>query len=283
MKTMAFLSKTLSGAVLLLAGGLPVFTFAATQTVTFGNYYYYPITLTVKVGDTVNFTETFGGTHTVTGQNRMEPFCGNGAVTSCSVTFNAPGTYPFECLYHASLYNMTGVVFVVMAANVPPSVSITNPANGAVFAAPATAAIQATASDTDGTVTNVQFFTNGISLGSIRNPPYSLVVSNLTAGNYALSAAATDNGGLSRTSSAVNISVVTPTPLTLSSPTVTNGQFQFGYTANPGLRYAVQNSSNLLSWSSVQTNTAAGNNVLYGATFDIQALRFYRVERLPNP
>ena len=81
----------------------------------------------------------------------------------------------------------------------------------------------------------------------------------------------------------VYISVVTPTPLTLSSPTVTNGQFQFGYTANPGLRYAVQNSSNLLSWSSVQTNTAASNNVLYGATFDIQALRFYRVERLPNP
>ena len=89
--------------------------------------------------------------------------------------------------------------------------------------------------------------------------------------------------GLSRTSSAVNISVVTPTPLTLSSPIVTNGQFQFGYTANPGLRYVVQNSSNLLSWSSVQTNKAASNNVLYGATFDIQALRFYRVERLPNP
>jgi plastocyanin len=283
MKTLAFLSKTLSGTVLLLAGGLPVVTFAATQTVTFGNFYYYPISLTVKVGDTVNFTETFGGTHTITGQNRAEPFCGNGAVTNCSVTFNTPGTYPFECLYHASLYSMTGVVFVVTAANVPPTVSITNPTNGAVFAAPATATIQATASDTDGTVTNVRFFENGVSIGSIQKAPYSLVVSNMTSGNYALSAIATDNGGLSRTSSVVTVSVVTPTPLTLSAANVMNGQFQFVYTADPGLRYVVRNSSNLLGWSSVQTNTPASNNVVYSEKFDIKGLRFYRVERLPNP
>src|SRR5437660_5853607 len=177
--------KLLSSVIFALSCAVPFNGVAATRTVNFGNYSFSPKSLTVNVGDTVNFTETFGGFHTVTGGSPSEPFCGSGTVTSCSVTFNTTGTFPYVCAYHASFYNMTGVVFVVSTANVPPSVSITNPANGAVVAAPATAAIQATASDTDGTVTNVQFFTNGISLGSIRNPPYSLVGSNLTARNYA--------------------------------------------------------------------------------------------------
>ena len=282
MKTRVLCPELLVGIIFVLYGATPTHTLAATHTVSFGNFSFNPKSLTVNVGDTVNFTETFGGFHTVTGQNVAEPFCRNSTVTSCSVTFNAAGTFPYECIFHA-ISGMTGVVFVVTTANVPPTISITNPASGAVFAAPATATIQATASDTDGAVTNVQFFANGAGIGSVQTPPYSLVLSNVAAGNYVLTAIATDNGGLSTTSTVVTVSVVTPTTLTLSSPDVTNGQFQFGYTADPGLRYAVQSSSNLVSWSSVQTNVATGNNVVYGETFDIKGLRFYRVERLPNP
>ncbi len=51
---------------------------------------------------------------------------------------------------------MKGTI-IVAAANVPPTVTITNPASGTVFAAPASVTIQASASDSDGTVTNVQF------------------------------------------------------------------------------------------------------------------------------
>ena len=283
MKTRVLSPKLLAGVIFVLACATPAKTVAATHAVSFGNFAFNPKSLTVNVGDTVNFTQTFGGFHTVTGEDAAEPFCGGGTVTSCSVTFNAAGTFPYECVFHAISFGMTGVVFVVTTANVPPTVSITNPANGAVFAAPATATIQATASDTDGAVTNVQFFANGGAIGSIQSPPYSLVVSNLAADNYTLSAIATDNGGLSATSSVVTVSVVMPTPITLSSAKVANGQFEFGYSADPGLRYVVQSSSNLLSWSSVRTNTAPGNNVVYGETFDIKGLRFYRVERLPNP
>src|SRR5579884_2335454 len=43
-------------------------------------------------------------------------------------------------------------------ADVPPTVAITSPTNGASFTAPANVTITATASDSDGTVTNVSFF-----------------------------------------------------------------------------------------------------------------------------
>jgi len=43
-----------------------------------------------------------------------------------------------------------------------PSVSITNPAGGAVFAAPANVTISADASVSGGTVTNVSFFFQGV-------------------------------------------------------------------------------------------------------------------------
>lgn len=44
------------------------------------------------------------------------------------------------------------------AAPAPPSVTISNPAIGATFTAPAAITITATASDSDGTVTKVEFF-----------------------------------------------------------------------------------------------------------------------------
>ncbi len=46
-----------------------------------------------------------------------------------------------------------------------PSVSITNPVNGAVFAAPAPVTIAATATVSSGSVTNVEFYGNATSLG----------------------------------------------------------------------------------------------------------------------
>jgi hypothetical protein len=91
--------------------------------------------------------------------------------------------------------------------NNPPSVSITAPANGATFTAPANITVSANASDTDGTVTSVQFFANGASIGTDTTSPYSIAWNNVAAGSYSLTARATDNGGAQTTSTAVNITV----------------------------------------------------------------------------
>lgn len=93
------------------------------------------------------------------------------------------------------------------ASNTAPSVSITAPTNGATFLAPATVAIDASASDTDGTVTNVEFFAGTNSLGSDPTGPAYSVSADLFPGPHVLTAVATDDDGLSTTSLPVSITV----------------------------------------------------------------------------
>src|SRR5204863_7775985 len=96
----------------------------------------------------------------------------------------------------------------------------TSPANGASFAAPATIPITATAGDVDGSVTNVSFFDGATFLGGTNNTPYT-VTATFATGVHQLTAVATDNSGLSTTSSVVNISVGganIPPSVTITNP-----------------------------------------------------------------
>ena len=160
--------------------------------------------------------------------------------------------------------------------------SITNPVNGAVFAEPANVQIQASAAVSSGSVTNVLFLANGVSFGSDSTPPFGVTNNGLAAGAYALTAVAIA-AGTSTTSPVVNISVVSPVDVALTAPQITNNVFSFNYTANPGLRYFVQNSSNLIDWLSVATNVAVGNPVHYTSPLPPDDARYFRVGRLPNP
>jgi hypothetical protein len=167
------------------------------------------------------------------------------------------------------------------APPVTPTVTITNPAAGAVFAAPANVTIAASATVSPGTVTNVQFFTNNVFLASDTTAPFS-VIRTLPVGTYALKAVATA-AGISSTSAVVNVSVVTPVTVTLSGSQVQSGQFSFNYTANQGLSYFVQRSSNFVNWTSLGTNMASGSLVPFSESFSPSGAKFYRVGRLPNP
>lgn len=111
------------------------------------------------------------------------------------------------------------VTVTVNTANVPPSVSITNPVDNAVFrtfGGPASVLIQATASDSDGTVTNVQFLDGITSLVNEATSPYSFSAS-LPIGTHTLTAVASDNVGATTTSDPVHVSV------TRYVPGLTNG------------------------------------------------------------
>jgi fibronectin type 3 domain-containing protein len=122
----------------------------------------------------------------------------------------AAGSYSLTAVATDNL-NMTGtstpISITVSGPNVPPSVSITSPVNGATFTAPASIPINATASDSNGTVTKVDFYQNGNLLGTDTTSPYSFTWSNVPAGNYSFTARATDNGGATTTSSAVSVTV----------------------------------------------------------------------------
>ncbi len=98
--------------------------------------------------------------------------------------------------------------------NVPPTVSLTAPANGASYIAPASINLTANASDSDGSISQVAFY-NGASLignGTLTGSSYSFAWTNVAAGSYSLTAKATDNAGAVTTSTAVNISVTSPPP-----------------------------------------------------------------------
>jgi hypothetical protein len=91
--------------------------------------------------------------------------------------------------------------------NKPPTVTLTAPANGATFTAPASITLTATASDPDGSIAKVEFFNGASKLGEDTTSPYSLTWSNVAVGSYSLVAKATDNSGATATSATVSISV----------------------------------------------------------------------------
>jgi len=105
---------------------------------------------------------------------------------------------------------------VATGANTPPTVSLTSPAGGAAFTAPASIVVSASAGDSDGTIAQVDFFADGAPIGSATVSPYSITWSNVQAGSYALTAIATDDRGGTETSAPVQVTVSPPN----SPPTV---------------------------------------------------------------
>ena len=91
--------------------------------------------------------------------------------------------------------------------NLPPIVNIASPLNNAIVPAPGNLAIEAAAFDSDGLISRVEFFIEGVKVGEDAAPPFSLQWLNLPSGVYALSVVATDDAGAKSVSPPVNIIV----------------------------------------------------------------------------
>ncbi|MEP6583209.1 MAG: Ig-like domain-containing protein [Ginsengibacter sp.] len=107
---------------------------------------------------------------------------------------------------------------VIILVNQPPTISITNPANNAAYAAPASISITATAADVDGTISKVEFYNGSTLIGSANTSPYTFTWANVPFGSYSITAKATDNGFLTSTSSSINVLVNQPPTINISSP-----------------------------------------------------------------
>ena len=118
----------------------------------------------------------------------------------------------------------SALVSVVVLPNFAPTVAITNPSNFANFSISSGIVIEANAGDVDGTVTNVAFFADATKLGEVTNSPYVLVWTNASAGDYQLTARATDDQGAITVSTAVEVFVtqsggfLAAFPATVSNP-----------------------------------------------------------------
>ena len=104
-------------------------------------------------------------------------------------------------------------------ANVPPSVTITNPPDNSLFGNTDRVTIGADAIDSDGSVTNVDFFDGAVLLRRVSASPYSFSTAPFTfaLGSHTLTAVATDNQGVTAHLGPVNLTVAR------YLPAITNG------------------------------------------------------------
>ena len=105
----------------------------------------------------------------------------------------------------------------IIITTLPPEVSITMPTNSASYAYGSTVNIEATASDQDGTVTNVSFYLNKRMIGCDDTSPYTLVLTNVVKGG-SLYARATDNKGVVEKSDTILFDVTPPPNIFITSP-----------------------------------------------------------------
>jgi len=171
----------------------------------------------------------------------------------------------------AYTYNQAGQVIGVadsLAAFVAtpqslPTVNLTAPANNAVFVTPANIAISATVTETNGTITQVQFFNGTTLLGTSSTSPYNFSWSNVPVGTYSLTAVAIDANGVSTTSSPITVNVystpvITTQPVSATVSTQSTASFSLAASGTPAPSYQwMQMASGAGSFTAISTATSA--------------------------
>lgn len=174
-----------------------------------------PITITATATDgngTITKVEFFNGT-TKIGEDVTSPYSfiwSNAAVGNHSVTAKATD--------NENNTTTSTAVAISVSTNSPPVVLITTPLANAQVNIGSAITITASASDANGTVAKVEFFSGTTKLGEDLTSPYGFIWSDATEGEHPLTAKATDNLGASGTSAPVTISIINP-----ASPTVDAG------------------------------------------------------------
>jgi hypothetical protein len=147
---------------------------------------------------------------------------------------------------------------VLLSINLPPEVMLVRPAAGAQFFAPATVVMEANASDPDGTIAQVEFFAGTESVGLVTQAPFVLNWSGVAAGEYSLTAVATDDQGDTATSGPIMINVVpwTGTAPTLLVEVTTNGMLAISWSGS-GFQLQYKTSLSDANWTDVPDTLAA--------------------------
>lgn len=125
----------------------------------------------------------------------------SGALTTAPYTFSwsGAGAGGYNIIARATdVYGVTGdSAAYAFNVNAPPTASVTAPTNGTIVSTglPATVGLTATAGDSDGSVTKVEFLVNGGLVGTATAAPYAVSWTATATGTYSVQARATDNMG----------------------------------------------------------------------------------------
>jgi fibronectin type 3 domain-containing protein len=132
-------------------------------------------------------------------------------------------------------------------ANLPPQITLTAPASGASFTAPATILLTAAASDPDSALRSVDFYSGATRLASINSAPYSFSWNSVPAGTYQLSAVALDTSGANTRSAIATVTVtpgIPPAPTALAAaPTETTVRLTWSHSGTDESGFRVYRAS----------------------------------------
>ena len=122
-------------------------------------------------------------THSNNMEQRYIPLSFTAGATSLTASAPANANIAPPGFYMLFIIDANGVPsvarMVTLQGNSQPTVTLTQPSNGATFTAPANVNLAATASDADGTVTKVEFFNGTTKLGEDTTAPYSFTWSGV--------------------------------------------------------------------------------------------------------
>jgi hypothetical protein len=168
----------------------------------------------------------------------------------------ASGFFAGDVIGHYRQLEAEGAILV--SINLPPEVMLVRPATGAQLFEPATVVLEADASDPDGTVTQVEFFEGTTSLGTVTEAPFVLNWTGVTAGEYTLTAVATDNQGDATASDPVMIKVIpwTGTVPTLTVEVTTDGMLAISWNGS-GFQLQFKSSLSDPAWTDVPDTLTA--------------------------
>lgn len=185
-----------------------------------------PNTAIASIPFTVSDAETESGSLTVLGSSSNPALIPDGNIalggssSNRTVTLTAPTSQ--TGLATITLTASDGILrrttSFVVSVRPPPTIALTSPTNSATFLAPATLNLAARLDANGNAITGIQFYDGTTLLGETTAPSHSFLWSNVSTGDYSLTARAVYNVGSTVTSAPVNITVTSNWP---SSPALT--------------------------------------------------------------
>ena len=123
-------------------------------------------------------------------------------------------------------WQVGAIVYAATVVNSPPVVFISSPSKTTAFKSPATITIEAIASDPDGTINKVEFYSSNTKIGERTSLPFSFTWKDVAEGTYSITAIATDNSNSNTVSMAV--------PVVVEKAVVAVNQLPSVYITSPG-------------------------------------------------
>ncbi len=132
------------------------------------------------------------------------------------------GTYSITAVAYDNLgkQNVSAAIKIVVnvTTNIPPDVTIINPVDSQTLT-PGNINFEVNATDVDGNVVLVELFNGGLKIGESTTQPYTFNWTNLTEGDYVITAKATDNDNETTTSAPISVTIYNAPPVvTIDAP-----------------------------------------------------------------